>query len=175
MFEKFKEKIEKSRERIFGPRVVRFENGVNLVSEIDSEHQKIFFEKDGKQLLDLTSVAPEGTMLEFNLKNRWGARFSIDKEGQERIHIFTGKFNGAESILCFLHEVGHLHDRVNSDAAVKKQQKRLVLSREDEKAGNQFSKERLAALKEDREAYTKSELNAWQQSDSLETLNGKMK
>ncbi|MBI2446461.1 MAG: hypothetical protein HYV51_01415 [Parcubacteria group bacterium] len=61
MFERFKEKTEKLREKFMGPREIYLENGVSFVAKITEEESRLALMKDGREEFNFKSFAPPET------------------------------------------------------------------------------------------------------------------
>lgn len=137
-------------------------------------------------LLDLKDkFTPAGTVLEIDAKDRtagkpslvnrlkqvvyvgnsahtkisgdkWGAVLGHDGKPSE---IRFGEFHDVEGLLGFLHEAGHLNDRVSGELADKAKEKYKLLKLKDKE--NALTGVNLLALAEEREAVIKAERYAW--------------
>lgn len=108
MFKNFEGLVERTREMFYGPREVQFENGIKLVTRVRNSEPSLKFVKEDEEIFDLKSLAPEETKIIFDPKNKWQA-CAKTKE------IYIGKFMGADCVLVFLHEVGHINRPEDSD------------------------------------------------------------
>ncbi|MFH0892114.1 MAG: hypothetical protein V1867_05030 [Candidatus Falkowbacteria bacterium] len=144
-----KEKIEKAREKIIGPRRIEFVNGKSLVVSVTGDEPEIKLMEGDREVLDLKTLAPEGTKLEFSEKNKWGAI-----EGK----ICIGKFTGIDCLLAYLHEAGHLH---NGDMKMVRAAEAGYLLEKIKDKQWRYPTERLRALKEEKTVVMASERNAW--------------
>jgi hypothetical protein len=152
MFNKFNVYVEKTREKIIGPREVIFENGIKFVTRINEDNPALEFLKNGKEIFDLTSTAPPDTKILLSDSGEWEASI-VNQE------IKIGYFKGVDYILSFLHEAGHLHNIADSEIAgdAKIKHAREVFRDKD----NGYPNSRLLALKNEREAVMVSERSAW--------------
>lgn len=147
--------IESTRERIFGPRKVTFNNGLRMEVSVNGPEPSVVLRSNKEVLLDFRSFAPPNTVIKFDPKGKWGV-YPGDVYNSPVLQI--GKFKGADAILDFLHECGHLQDAVLTD---------LALTADKRYTENYFRKspsrnpERLKFLKESKELVLRSERNAW--------------
>lgn len=156
MLKNFGFKIEKAREKMLGPRTIEFENGIRLEVEMDGNEPTIRLMQKGRELLDLKSFVPEGTEIRYNPKELWQA--DIDEKTQAK-KIEVGKFKGVDCLLSFFHEVGHIHDAV-SVGIIRDLSAKSYYEKMNDK-DNSYPKERLRALKEEREEVVRAERSAW--------------
>jgi len=110
MFKNFEGLAERTREIFYGPREVQFENGIKLVTRVGSSEPSLKFVKGDEEIFDLKSLAPEETKIIFDPKNNWQASAKYKE-------INIGKFTGADCVLTFLHEVGHINKPEDEDIA----------------------------------------------------------
>ncbi len=156
MSDRIAEAVERGREKLLGPRVVNFNNGMQLVIKINVPQPSITLQKDSKMLLDLRTFAPEGTHIRYNPGGKWGAMLGNETQSPS---ILIGKFKGVDSALDFLHECGHLHNETLTDLALTAE--RRYSEQYFGKVPSDHSKERIQALKQRHEAVMYSERNAW--------------
>lgn len=154
MFGNFFEKINKPKEQLPGPREIVFENGTKLAISIEGADKKPQFKliKDGVEIYDLKSEAPEGTKIELSPENKWAANHGSNT-------IYVGRYEDADGILSFLHEAGHLRDEVSADlvfTARRRHAEEFIEDKED-----QFPPKRLSAMSEARKTEILDERNAW--------------
>ncbi len=152
MFGKLENYLEKTREKIIGPREIEFENGVKFVTKISDDVPELKFIKNNEDVLDLISLAPKDTKVVFDIANKWQAKVKLKE-------INVGEFKDVDYILSFLHEAGHLHNVGDSEIASDVMRKYAKESFEDK--NNAYPKSRLIAMEEERKAVIKSERNAW--------------
>lgn len=156
MFEGLKGKAEKLREKFVGPREVRFENGVLFVAQMMGEEPRLVLKKDGREEFDFKSFVPPETELIFNMSDLWTA-YNPTPDTPPKIII--GKFTDIDGILAFLHEAGHLANKLSSDLAFSAKQKH---DQEIDMYGrNEYNAYRLLAMKREKEAIIINERNAW--------------
>lgn len=147
--------IESTRERLFGPRRVIFSNGLRMEASVNGPEPSVVLCSNKGILLDLKFFAPENTLVRFDPKGKWGA---YPRDVRRAPILQMGKFKGADAILDFLHECGHLQDPVLTDLAVTADSKYKE---------NYFRKspsldpERLKSLKESKRLVLCSERDAW--------------
>jgi hypothetical protein len=152
MFEKIAEKIETAREKYKGPRRIDVGNGKELRIKFRGEEPEVKLCESGRELLDLKSLAPAGTRLEFDIKDEWHA---YPAENLVKI----GKFKDVGLFLTLLHEFGHLHNDFDLDLVYSAKAKYLQERTKDRV--NNFDLARLTAMKEERAAVLRAERSAW--------------
>lgn len=148
--------LERSRERLLGPRVVKFSNGLRMTASISGSEPKVTLQRGSQVLVDLKSFAPEGTIVKFDPKGKWGA---IPQDATNRPVLIMGKFESVEAILDYLHECGHLQDPASTDLALTLE--RRYYESFFNKDPNNHSYERFKVLSERNEAVVHSERDAW--------------
>lgn len=148
--------FERARERIRGPKEVKFSNGLRLIASIHNADPSIRLYRNKELLEDLKSYAPAETVIKVDPKGRWAAE--IGSSSSKPI-LTIGKFKGVDAILDFLHECGHLQDPVSTDLALTaRNQYAQKFFRE---SSDNIDPARFAALHERDQAVQKSERNAW--------------
>lgn len=154
MFGKFLEKINKPKEQLSGPREINFENGIKLEISLADAKPDLQFKltKNGTEIHDFKTDAPEGTKIELSPKNKWEA----DSDSQT---IYVGKYKDADGILSFLHEAGHLHDKVSADLVFTAKRRHAEEMIKDKQ--NHYPEDRLLAMNKEREIVISAERNAW--------------
>ena len=155
MFEGNGSFIERTREKMLGPREIRFSNGSRMLASIIPEPTVTLQSAKGMHL-DLKSFAPEGTVIQVDPKGRWGASGGTVTYPPL---ITMGKFKGVDAILDFLHECGHLQDPVSESNARHAEQ--YYMENFFAKDANDHSSERMKALLERNSAVIQAERNAW--------------
>jgi hypothetical protein len=152
MFDAFGEKIEKLRERIAGPREIMFEKGKKLIVSIVGEEAQIKLMDGENEILDLRSLAPEGTKFVFSPKDKWGA------EAGNKI-LYFGRFKGADCLLSFLHELGHLEDELGEKLI--NQAKREYWREKKSDTNHAYPIQMQVAIYEEMKEVMRSERSAW--------------
>lgn len=156
MFEGLKGKAEKLRERFVAPMEIHFENGVSFVAQIIEEEPRLVLKKDGREEFDFKSFVPPETELVFNMKRPWGAYHQTENKPPK---IEVGKFTDIDGILAFLHEAGHLSDKLSFNLVFSAKQKHKQEISQDKE--NAYKASRLLAMKHEKEAVILAERNAW--------------
>lgn len=106
MFERWRNKIEGKRGIL---EKIDLGGGINLIREISNGENMLKIMRGGdEELLDLMSLAPKGTKLNFT------GEWSANKSG-EGYEITIGNFRNAGSLVLFLHEAGHLQNPEDLD------------------------------------------------------------
>jgi hypothetical protein len=154
MFGKFFEKINKPKEQLPGPREINFENGVKLEIFFEGVNREPQFKltKNGTEIHDFKTDAPEGTRTELSPKNKWEA-----DSGSKTIHV--GQYKDVDGILSFLHEAGHLNDEVSADLVFTAKRRHAEEMIEDKMY--HYPDKRLLAMSEEKRAVISAERNAW--------------
>ena len=150
--------FEKTRERIVGPREVKFANGLKMVAHIKGAEPNITLQRDNNILLDLKSFAPNGTVVKFDPKGRWAADSGTASQPPV---LVMGRFKEVDAILDFLHECGHLHDKASTDLAwtTKRQYAQRYFGKN--ATDTDKSPKRFQALHDRHIATVGAERNAW--------------